>query len=200
MISPNEFVARWGADISPLVRFPAESLQTLKISRDDREFLSKAGLPKSAASWIGFHLPYFGSWILPEDELPSEDYRRIYLIGANGCGDPIAIDGTANGQVVELFHEGRYARRFMNTSVRHLAACLLAYRQFVVDTEKMNGEDAYLSGNIPPELRRRVEEELVSIDPAAMNPGSFWREQLDSMDYDISRYMAPIADFSKGKI
>jgi hypothetical protein len=207
MLSAEEFVRRWETERyppgqrDPLVRFPARLVNGLVIPDEDKLFLVNAGLPESAAPFLHFDAQKGESWsTLPGDLQPSDDYRRIYLIGSNGSGDPLAIDGTANGQIVELFHEFRFVRGFVNTSVRHLAECLLAFRVFVTAVSEANGEDAFLLGNIPTEMRTAIEAQLREIDEVAMTSKGLWREELDSLDSFIKDFHKPVADFSKGII
>lgn len=206
MISPEEFVRRWEAERRPsgeentLIRFPRKLVESLLIPDEDKEFLLRAGLPLSAAPCLAFDPQEGESWSILAGDLPSDDYRRIYLIGSNGCGDPIAIDGTANGKIVVLFHEIQFGRGFVNSSIRHLAESLLTYQNFVRAVNNKNGDDAYINGNIPPELRKGIEEVLFAIDRPALHAKGLWREELDTLDYLIRDFHKPVADFSKGII
>lgn len=76
------------------------------------------------------------------------------MIGSDGAGNPICVE-QGTGAVVLLDHEDRFlTRQFVNTSVRVLAECLLAY---------MGEQD-------PERFRAAVR----GIDPAAMAERSFW--------------------------
>ena len=75
------------------------------------------------------------------------------VIGSDGCGSPIAIDESHEGQIVCLDHDNRFARVFLNSSVRQLAESLLAYRKAVKDTQAEFGTDAFLHGKISLAIR-----------------------------------------------
>ena len=76
------------------------------------------------------------------------------MIGSDGAGNPICIE-QATGAVVLLDHEDRFRTvEPVNSSVRQLAECLLAYM----------GEGE------PERFRSAVRD----IDPAAIIEGSFW--------------------------
>jgi hypothetical protein len=76
------------------------------------------------------------------------------MIGSDGAGNPICVE-RGTGAVVLLDHEDRFCtRQFVNSSVRQLAECLLAYM-----------------GERDPE---RFRSAVRAIDPAALAERSFW--------------------------
>ena len=182
MLTPADFAARWGTTDEPLVRFPKKAVGRLALPEEDKEFLVRAGLPADAAPYLGFEAPAKGELPTVADEWQQPDeFRRYRVLGSTGSGDPIAIDENGRGEVVCLDHENGFARALLNSSVRQLAASLLAYRKMVQDAVAQNGEDAFLDGNIPQGARRELERELRQIDAAALKPGCFWGEELKSL-------------------
>ena len=69
----------------------------------------------------------------------------------------------------------------MNQSVPQLAESLLAYRQLVRTTNEKGGEDAFLDGKIPPDVRQWIGDELRRIDARALEPGCFWPNELTNL-------------------
>jgi len=185
MLEPNDFVARWGKDEDSLLRFPKKTVQSLRIHDDDKAFLVQAGLPKSAAPFLSFEAPSFGELltIAQQYSLP-EEFDRYRAIGFDGGGSPIAIDEEAGGEVVCLDHEDRFARMFMNESIRQLAESLLGYRKLVQDTLAEFGENGYLDGKASPSARKALRQELKRIDQAALKAGCFWHGELLNLDAD----------------
>lgn len=182
MLSPKNFIARWGKD-DPLMPFPKKSVERLALSDEDKDFLVQAGLPESAAPFLGFQVPTSGevptvaeAWAQPEE------FRCYRTIGSDGSGNPIALDENHQGEVVCLDHENRFARVLMNKSVRQLAESLLAYRKIVKDTQAEFGEDAFLDGKTSAAAREELRQALTGIDPAAMKPGCFWHDELLNLD------------------
>jgi hypothetical protein len=112
----------------------------------------------------------------------TNEFERFRAIGFDGSGSPIALDVEANGEVVCLDHDNRFARVLMNKSVRQLAESLLAYRNMIKDSQAEFGEDAFLDGKTSLAVRQRLRQTLTSIDPAAMKPGCFWHEALQELD------------------
>jgi hypothetical protein len=111
--------------------------------------------------------------------LPPE-YNQFIAIGADGCGDPIVIN-TAAGCIIEwLDHEDYFSARFMNSSVAQLAACLLAYRNFVIAVQKENGDDAFIESRFNEAQIKALQDTLQHIDPRAIAEG-FWQWELDSL-------------------
>jgi len=117
-------------------------------------------LPEEAAPGVSFEeasrpLPIYevfapGSWS-PADRERLAGYR---MIGSDGAGNPICIE-QGTGAVVLVDHEDWFhTRQFINSSVRQLADCLLAY---------MGENDA-----------ARFRSAVQAIDPAALAEESFW--------------------------
>jgi hypothetical protein len=76
------------------------------------------------------------------------------MIGSDGAGNPLCVE-QGTGFVVLLDHEDRFrTRQFINSSVRQLAECLLAYM----------GE----------KQQQRFRAAVLAIDPAAIAEGAFW--------------------------
>lgn len=186
MLSPDDFVARWGKDCR-LIRFQKKTLSGLAIADTDKVFLTSAGLPKSAAPFLEFELPESGLVPTVADTWKQPDsLRRFRVIGFDGSGNPIAIDENCHGEIVVLDHENKFKRVLMNTSIAQLAESLLAYRNMIKDAQAINVEDAFLDGKIPAETRRALELELQRIDPAAVKPGGFWHTELKNLDANAS--------------
>jgi hypothetical protein len=181
MLSPKDFVARWGSD--ELVRFPAQAVDRLPLIAEDKALLVQAGLPTDAAPFLSFDAP-------KSAELPSvteqwgaaTEFQRYRVIGSDGSGNPIALDAQSHGEVVLLDHENRFARLLMNTTVRQMVESLLAYRKLIQDTQAEFGPDAFLDGKTSVAARKSLREELTKIDPAAVTPGSFWSGELQNLD------------------
>jgi hypothetical protein len=116
-------------------------------------------LPEDAAPFLSFKeaahpLPiyevYWADWSSADCER-LDGYR---MIGADEADNPVCIE-QATGAVVSLDHEDQfYTRQFINSSVRQLAECLLAY---------MGENDA-----------TRFRAAVQAIDPAAMAEERFW--------------------------
>ena len=118
-------------------------------------------LPDSAAPCVTFReaacpLPIWEVFASPSDWSPA-DHERLApyrMIGSDGAGNPICVEQGTRA-VVMLDHEDWFrTRQAVNSSVRQLAECLLAYM-----------------GEREPE---RFREAARAIDPAAMADRSFW--------------------------
>ena len=187
MLSPKDFVARWQIDDNALVRFPKRKLRGLSMHQDDMEFLVQAGLPKSAAPFLSFDAGLM-------DELPTvafdwelgEEFDCYRVIGSDGCGSPIAIDESHEGQIVCLDHDCRFERILVNSSVRQLAESLLAYRKMVKEAQAEFGPDAFLHGKISLASREELRHELLRIDKDALAPGCFWQSELQNLEEKAS--------------
>lgn len=171
MLSPKDFASAWGKKY-PLVHFRKKYLESLAIANEDKEFLAQAGLPSSAAPFLSFTAPKSGELPTVADQWKQPvEFRRYRVIGSDGAGNPIAIDEERKGEVVLLDHEDKFACTFMNTSVRHLAESLLAYRDLIA-SDGLTEE-----GVLPAKALKQLHQQLKKIDPAALKPGCFWPEE-----------------------
>jgi hypothetical protein len=181
MITPEKFREIWTGDEDQLVKYPANAVASLSILEEDKSFLVNAGLPDSAAPFLSFAV-YCDTGLLVSASkhcnLP-ESFSCYRVIGFTGTGDPICIDESDKGSVVCLNHDKDFEKIFMSSSVIHFAEALLAYRHFVNETIKENGEDAYLDGDIPDGLKKWIVNEIQKIDAPSMDKGCFWRDNLD---------------------
>lgn len=183
MISPSDFRNRWcDEDAEPLVVYPQDALADVAISNESRVFLTSVGLPKSAAPFLDFVGPKNGVVQTAADLWQlAPDYKRYRVIGSNGSGDPLCIDESTNGHIVYLNHDFNFRRVFINSSVPQLAESLLAYRHLVRETQRQNGEDAYLDGDIPSELQNWILREIIRVDYTAVHADCFWSHEIETM-------------------
>ena len=179
MLSPKDFVARWGKK-DPLIRFRKQALARLVIADADKDFLAQAGLPESAAPFLGFEAPKSGELPTVADQWHQpERFRRYRVIGSDGAGNPIALDEERAGEVVRLDHEEGFARTLMNKTVRQLAESLLVYWNVAGDSLAADDADAL---ELPAKVRKQLHQALKRIDPAAMKVGCFWPEETKVSD------------------
>ena len=86
----------------------------------------------------------------------------------------LGFDTESNGAVVLLFHADNYRVVQKTSSVETLADSLLAFRKLVDATCELNGEDAFLDGDVHNQLIDKLAEDLSAIDPDCMVESSFW--------------------------
>ena len=184
MLTSQEFRERWcgNDDSESLVVFPPNALAGIAISEESKVFLMTGGLPKSAAPFLDFDAPDHGAlqtaaelWQL------APEYNRYRIVGSNGSGDPVCIDELLDAHVVYLNHDYNFHRVLINSSVPQLAESLLAFRHLVRETQRQNGEDAYLDGDVPIDLQQWLLKEIIRIDPAAAHADCFWAQELESI-------------------
>jgi SUKH-4 immunity protein len=126
-------------------------------------------LPESAAPCVAYKeaarpVPIWETFAAASDWSPADRERLAHyrVIGSDGAGNPICIKQDT-GTVVLLNHENWFHTcQFVNSSVRQLAECLLAYM----------GEDD------PVRFRSAVRQ----IDSAALAENSFWWHEAVCLD------------------
>ncbi len=125
-------------------------------------------LPDSAAPCVTFQeaarpVPIWEVFASPSDWSPADRERLApyRMIGSDGAGNPICVvNGT--GAVVLLDHEDWFRTcQFVNSSVRQLAECLLAY---------LGEQDS-----------ERFLAAVRSIDPAALAERAFWWHEAEGL-------------------
>ncbi len=134
MITPKSFIAKWqtiqGASLLPedfdLVTADADCLAGLAMPQAAKDFLIRAGLPRSAAPGLDFEdvesLPRLWSVY----GLKKNTLKQYCIIGYDGAGNPLCIDEENAGRVVLLDHEDNFRTvQFVNSSVIQLAETLI---------------------------------------------------------------------------
>lgn len=188
MITPDEFTTRWEQGEQESARIEAHYVPSLlskaeawmledkPISAEVKQFLIQAGLPRSAAPFLTFeHVeeglpPIWNMWGSIEGWSEKDILRlqRYYLIGQDGGGNAVCIDTENKGYVVLLDHEDNFrTSQFVNSSVFHLAECLLSYRDRMND--RMNTE--------------QVKKEFERIDADAIGEGNFWSYEIKDLEW-----------------
>jgi hypothetical protein len=178
MATPEEFRAAFARD--GVVTFPAAVVSSLSLNASDAEWLTRVGLPRSAAPFLDFGSKHEINLPTVAELWGMEDGSRYRAIGSNGSGDPIAID-TATGEIVYLNHDNGFERVFINSSVTKLAEALCAYQRLIAEAQAANGPQAYLNGNVPSESLRRFVSLMEKLDPPALRTG-LWFEELDQLE------------------
>jgi hypothetical protein len=180
-LSPIYFRTQWEAAGDKLNRFSDANLAGIPLGPSDRTFLLEAGLPDGAAPFLSFEPPRTGAlrtvaelWHLPSDLPPA------FVIGSNWSGDPIA--NGVDGRVYSFNHDNDFMSNFIASSIAQLASLLLAYRDVVAYSQRVNGPDAILDNNIPADIRSWFREQVRQIDPAALELPSLWRAELESWE------------------
>lgn len=180
---PLEFREHWGQHGDNCLAFPPSSLEDVRIPEDARTFLLAAGMPEDAAPFLSFKSPKTGPLPTAADEWHlAPDFNRYRVIGFNGSGDPLCLDEEDEGAVIYLNHDDHFRRVLINTSVSQLAESLLAFRHFIQQTNARWGDEAYIEGNIPTDLRGWIEDEFRRIDQRAYQPNHFWFAELKALD------------------
>jgi hypothetical protein len=147
----TSFVERWrsksircgfGDDCTVMI-----SCEDAQLPRDAAPFLSFGQAIEPVPIWQAFGSP--SDWSVAD----RERFAAFRIIGHDGAGSPICIG--VGGKVLLLDHDEFFrTQRFVNTSVKQLSECLLAYM----------GEEE------PEQFRSAVR----AIEPAALAEGSFW--------------------------
>lgn len=169
-MTPAEFKRAWGEDsMSPLAAYPEGLLDGTGISAENQRFLEEAGLPEAPAPYLGFGPT---EETLPEHwDLP-DSFAKYTIIGVTGSGDPIVV--TPAGSVVYLNHDSGMAEVYINKDVPTLAETLLRFRNLILETQRVGGEDAYVEDRIHADLQRGFEAFLKQADPHALEPDTLW--------------------------
>ena len=180
-MNAEHFKRAWTAGGDRLIAFTIESLQSVPCRNHRPPSWLNAGLPDSAAPSststgkergdCNPHLRHTQSAL---------NLNAFFCIGTNDSGDPICIDTGSNGAVVLLSHDDKFRPVQINSSVEKLAESLLAFRTLVDATCELNGEDAFLDGDIPAHLIETLAAELATIDSDSMTERSFWSTEVKS--------------------
>lgn len=188
-MNAEEFMAKWGED--DIIFYNADMLSQRGISPKYKNYLSKYGLPESAAPYLNFETINIENMSFLFD-----DY---FYLGFTGNGDWICIKNSS-GKILIVDHEiysedGEDSEEdeegnnetdestetdddeefegiiLMNTSLETLYECLLAYKEFVNKHIPENSAEYRKELGI-------LEKTLTQIDTHAMNVDGFWRNAI----------------------
>lgn len=185
MISSEEFTRRWGKDV--LRRPSAEMFADVRLPDDQKQFLLDVGFPQCSYFNVEYcdlsrglrRLSVVDQW------KPSYqgDWDRLLLIGFVDAEIVVCLDEADNGKVVGVT-SWMPRRDLLNTSVIHLAKCLLAYRE--VEIEMQSDE---LTKEQVKHRFKRFRDAIRVIDPAvlemACDDGGIWSCVLEEMSYGV---------------
>jgi hypothetical protein len=183
-MNAQQFQQNWTKTGETLQALPLKKLLSLGVSPATAEFLAQAGLPETAAPLLDFcdgsdTVEYGVSKLTELYPFLPEEFEQYVVIGTCNEGDPIAIN-TASGQLEYLDAEADFAARPFNTSIAALAACLLAYRNFVLQVQEAHGEDAYIDAQYTEAELQGLKQALVQADPELMQRQGFWYEEFEA--------------------
>lgn len=169
-MSPQEFRNFWNGSLSQV---PAWTLIEFPFSFETKVFLSEVGLPKDAAPFLSFRLSD-GLINTAKEWNLNPKISGFWSIGSNGSGDPICIK--QNEEIVYLNHDNYFKEIFINSSVQHLAECLLIYAQMIDELG-----DGYLSDNIPDSWKQRAWKLLCDIDGVLLQKENMWSDEIANL-------------------
>lgn len=167
---------------------PRETLATINLPSESREYLASIGLPTFVKRLIDLLSLSFN---LVRDKLPNlqqlsvqenfsaPDDRRDYVCLDFHHGGVICIDPSRDGMVMSLDIERDYREDYINSRVEKLGVFLAMYVAHCRSTEEM-----------PPEMRGScdavLERFMHAIDPSALSsPNTYWFRIIEEMKYGL---------------
>jgi hypothetical protein len=171
-VDAQEFGRRWRKlqmtipagirDDFGFVTYPVEDWALVPLDLESRAILVDVGLPDAAAPYLSFRAGPGMLQAAMEWSGGAEELERFIEIGADGAGNPIAVD-KSDASVWLLDHDRAFDRFFVNSTVARLAECLLVFWYW-----SESSEDTLTAA-------------LASVEPLAVEPGSFWHDAVAMM-------------------
>jgi hypothetical protein len=185
MKSVEELAQRWGRKA---VKFPEAPMRELEMPDSAAAALTGGALPREGAPFLSFGSQYTSgesrrSWVPTVAEtfgLEDESLDAYGVIGTDGAGSPVAVN-LDDGSVVVIDHEGDFSSTPMNPNVLVLARCMQAYAGFVDAVRDELGPHGYIDGLYSADHVQALADELHQCDPAALEEGSFWANDLRAL-------------------
>lgn len=183
-MTPQEFKDNWTKTGGTLTPLTASRLLGLNLKSDTIDFLTQVGLPTDAAPFLSFadnsDDKYKGIARLTDQfDFLEDEFKKWIVIGSCGNGDPVAIDLGTNDEIYWLDHEDYFKPGFFNSSITALAASLVIYKDFILEVQKANGQDAFLNGDFSDTQFDTLKNNLLMADNKALSDNCFWTEQLE---------------------
>ncbi|PJZ02157.1 hypothetical protein CPT06_01110 [Bacillus vallismortis] len=181
MLLPEEFNRNWDVNKNgPLLKFSYDDLIEMPFSEEFKQFLSLGGLPETPPPYLDF--TSFQASFNPITSIfdMSEAFRKYWLLGSTGSGDPICIIEN-NESIVYLDNGNDYKEVFINSSINQFAECILLFSEMIDKAIQINGEDAFIDNDIPEDVIEWLKEELKRVDSNCINEGNFWSTEIESL-------------------
>ena len=175
----DRFLQYWDSD--DLLTFQRSTLEQLNINEEHINFLTEIGLPKDAAPFLTFEneLKSLNEiYKLDEPELQTK-----IVIGSDGAGDPICIELT-NQRIYACDHEDDFEPRFMNSDVVELFKFLSLIEEFNKRPLENEKDDFEFTDEELFELTTKMR----LLDPKALEPETFWHEDIEEMKANREYY------------
>lgn len=163
--------------------------RTTNINSDIINDLVCIGLPKDAAPYLNFSFKSNKKFL--NQNCPSNDLEKIlsnlkkehFVIGFNGGGDFISINISTN-EVVIISHEDLTFVE-MNSSLKSMYSCIIAYAEFIKNVQTKYGNSAYINGDYTIDDVETLKNELLKSDSIIALEDNFWNIELTCLIEDI---------------
>lgn len=178
-MTAEQFRAPWSSIDDNLSPIQIDNLKILGLSDITCDFFNISGLPIQAAPFLSFCNAtddrYHGiNKLTSQYEFLEPSFGKYIVIGSCNDGDPIVINIENNDQIEYLDHDDCFYPSFFNTSIYTLAHSLLVFRDFILNIETENGENAVMNSDFTDMQFERLKNDLLVVDPVALNVNNFW--------------------------
>ncbi|MCR6596493.1 MULTISPECIES: SUKH-4 family immunity protein [Bacillus mojavensis subgroup] len=181
MLLPEEFNRNWDVNKNgPLLKFSYDDLIEVPFSEDFKQFLSIGGLPETPPPYLDFTSSQASFKPITSIFDMSEAFRKYWLLGSTGSGDPVCII-ESNERIVYLDNGNEYKEVFINSSINQFAECILLFSEMIDKAIQINGEDAFIDNEIPEYVIEWLKEEFKRVDSNCIKEGSFWDIEIENL-------------------
>lgn len=194
-MTPKEYLNKWiegGGKVSPLNK---QKLSQLPLHLSAIAYL-EVGLPQYAAPYINFvnaSDDLFEGIAKLEDQYNLEiESNKYIVIGADGSGNPIAINVKNNDMIEWLDHEDYFEPSYVNNSIESLLTFLIIYRDFLNETIISHGGKSLISDDFTDEQYNILKQRMSAIDSPALTEAGFWKEELEVLLKNREYYRSKI--------
>jgi len=171
-MNPHDFAQKWDNYLTRTglpMEFPLHRLPSFdtRISTVSSEFLTLVGLPSA------------GEFQFTSLETGLRPLGSFLILGIRAGGDPVCLDTAHQDRVVLLDHENSFAvAEFVNSSVVHLAECILAFQEMIEEFQKEDEDAELYEGNVPLLLVEQTMSRFRQIDPNSVGENAYWPKVL----------------------
>jgi len=179
-MTPEEYRLSFLAKNKSIFPLDMEKLSPFPLKSRTIDFL-KIGLPKYVAPYVSFNTGDKSSGIDTLNRIYKieDEFKRYVVIGADGSGNPVAINSADNDVVEWLDHEDYFTASYFNSSIESMLQFFLIYDDFLETIRLENGEDAVINSNFTDEQFLDMKNKMLFVDARAVNEQGFWKEELE---------------------
>ncbi|MCG2614730.1 hypothetical protein LZZ85_10580 [Terrimonas sp. NA20] len=176
----------WTDHEEELCKFDSLQLKDPRLLRSTIDFLINCGLPRNCAPGLSFET--YNDVAVPTSNtvfnIDIDGLDSYFMIGSNGCGDPVCVDLDHDNEIVYLNHDNYFDRIFINSSIHQLAECIIRYRNFYLSLDSRFENNIFAKRKFSDDEFYKVSGDFKTIDAKCLEEDACWKSELEYLVWE----------------